>query len=113
MTSHASHKISAPGRSSSLKLIFMEYNKTPLTINEQITRLERRGLVFSDKELAANYLNSISYYRLRAYTYPFQDNIYPESDHAFLRNDIDFQDIIDLYVFDRRLRNLVLMNWRK
>ena len=113
MTSHASHKISAPGRSSSRKLILMKYNKTPLTINEQITRLERRGLVFSDKKLAANYLNSISYYRLRAFTYPFQDNIYPESDHVFLRNDIDFQDIIDLYVFDRRLRNLVLMNWRK
>lgn len=113
MTSHASHKISAPGRSSSLKLIFMEYNKIPLTINEQITRLERRGLVFSDKELAANYLNNISYYRLRAFTYPFQDNIYPESDHAFLRNDIDFQDIIDLYVFDRRLRNLVFNELEK
>ena len=91
----------------------MRYTKKPLTVDEQIDRLERRGLNFSDRELAKNYLQNISYYRLRAYTYPFQDNTDPDADHKFLRDDIDFNDIIDLYVFDRRLRNLVFNELEK
>lgn len=91
----------------------MRYTKKPLTVDEQIDRLERRGLNFSDRELAKNYLQNISYYRLRAYTYPFQDNTDPDADHKFLREDIDFNDIIDLYVFDRRLRNMVFNELEK
>ncbi len=44
---------------------------------------------------------------MRAYTYPFQDNTTPEADHKFVKNDIRFSDIIDLYCFDRRLRSLM------
>lgn len=83
------------------------YNKKPLTIDQQIAKLENRGLEFDDKTSAANYLSNISYYRLRAYTYPFQDNDDPENDHRFIRKGISFNDIIDLYCFDRRLRALV------
>ena len=91
----------------------MHYSKRPLTIEEQINRLEQRGLFFSDKTQAGQYLKNISYYRLRAYTYPFQDNCNPCADHKFLRNNIDFKDIVDLYVFDRRLRNLVFNELEK
>ena len=90
----------------------MQYTKRPLTVDEQIDRLEQRGLNFSDKKQARNYLQNISYYRLRAYTYPFQDYD-PYADHEFLEDDIDFNDIIDLYVFDRRLRNLVFNELEK
>ena len=90
----------------------MRYTKKPLSVDEQIDRLEKRGLNFSDRKLAKNYLQNISYYRLRAYTYPFQDNE-PYADHEFLEDDIDFNDIIDLYVFDRRLRNLVFNELEK
>ena len=83
------------------------YNKKPLTIEQQISKLENRGLGFNDKALAASYLSNISYYRLRAYTYPFQDNTDPDNDHCFIRKNISFKDIIDLYCFDRRLRSLV------
>lgn len=83
------------------------YNKKPLTIEQQISKLENRGLEIGNKELAANYLSNISYYRLRAYTYPFQDNSDPDNDHCFTRKGIAFEDIIDLYCFDRRLRSLV------
>lgn len=83
------------------------YNKKPLTIEQQISKLEIRGLEFGNKELAANYLSNISYYRLRAYTFPFQDNSEPDNDHCFTRKGISFEDIIDLYCFDRRLRSLV------
>lgn len=85
----------------------MRYNKQPLTIQEQLQKLQSRGLNFDDEELAKAYLSNISYYRLRAYTYPFQDNENPEADHRFKQNDIKFSDIIDLYCFDRRLRNLM------
>lgn len=85
----------------------MEYTKPPLSIEEQIAKLEKRGLIFDDKILASKYLSNISYYRLRAYTYPFQDNDIPENDHEFIAKNIHFQDIIDLYCFDRRLRNLI------
>ena len=83
------------------------YNKKPLTIEQQISKLEIRGLEFGNKELAANYLSNISYYRLRAYTFPFQDNSEPDNDHCLTRKGISFEDIIDLYCFDRRLRSLV------
>ena len=83
------------------------YNKKPLTIEQQISKLENRGLGFNDKALAANFLSNISYYRLRAYTYPFQDNTDPDNDHCFIRKNVFFKDIIDLYCFDRRLRSLV------
>ena len=39
--------------------------------------------------------------------YPFQDNSDPDKHHEFVRKDINFKDIIDLYCFDRRLRFLV------
>ncbi len=84
----------------------IEYSKKPLSIAQQIARLKGRGLIFDDEKRAADYLFNISYYRLRAYTYAFQDNG-TTGEHNFIRNDIHFQDILDLYCFDRRLRSLI------
>ena len=85
----------------------MQYTKRSLTIQEQLQKLRSRGLNFDNEELAKAYLTNISYYRLRAYTYPFQDNENTKADHHFIRKDIKFSDIIALYCFDRRLRNLM------
>lgn len=82
----------------------MKYSKKPLAFGTQIEMLKNRGLHFGNEDLAKNYLSNISFYRLRAYTYPFQDNNEPE--HPFITN-VSFEEIIDLYVFDRRLRLLV------
>ena len=82
----------------------MNYSKPPLSIPDQIAKLKRRGLIINDEAKTAHYLSNISYYRLRAYTYPFQDNTNP--DHLFIQA-VSFEDIISLYVFDRRLRLLV------
>lgn len=82
----------------------MKYSKPPLSIADQIHRLKQRGLTFNDETKAAHYLSNISYYRLRAYTYSFQDNENPE--HPFIEQ-VSFEDIISLYVFDRRLRLLI------
>ena len=52
----------------------IDYTKKPLTLAEQVARLKQRGLVFDDESEATAYLFNISYYRLRAYTYPFQEH---------------------------------------
>lgn len=80
------------------------YNKPPLSIKEQIERLRRRGLTIDDDNLAESFLNRVSFYRFRAYTYPFQDNT--NSDHLFVEP-VSFSDIVSLYDFDAKLRKLV------
>ncbi len=81
------------------------YNKTPLSLSGQVGKLESRGLLLDDRKEAEKFLYNVSYYRLRAYTYPFQDNS-EDGEHTFLRDDIRFDDIKDLYTFDRDLRSL-------
>lgn len=84
----------------------MKYEKKVITALEQVNKLKNRGLLIKDIDLSSKYLHNISYYRLRAYTYPFQNNE-DGSEHEFIRNDISFDDIIDIYCFDRRLRSLI------
>lgn len=84
----------------------IEYHKQPLTLDQQVQKLKDKGLVFDDESVAKAYLFNISYYRLRAYTYPFQDNS-EDSGHCFLRKNLLFKDFIDLYCFDRRMRSLI------
>ncbi len=86
------------------------YNKPPLTRKEQIDILKTRGLKINNELRAENYLTNISFYRLRAYTYPFQDNENPN--HPFIK-DVSFEQIIQLYIFDRRLRLLILNSIEK
>ena len=80
----------------------MKYAKPPLTIPDQIKLLESRGLIIPDRKIAEKYLANISYYRLSAYMYPFKDL----ATDTFV-NDVSFDEIIDLYVFDRELRLLI------
>jgi len=84
----------------------MKYSKQPISIQDQISKLKSRGLQFADEAKAAHYLSNISFYRLRAYTYPFQDNHDPE--HPFIKP-VSFEEILRLYVFDRQMR-LLLFN---
>jgi abortive infection bacteriophage resistance protein len=88
----------------------MQYNKPAIDITTQISSLKQRGLLFANETKAAHYLSNISYYRLRAYTYPFQDNTNPE--HPFTQK-VSFEQIIELYVFDRRLRLLIFDSLEK
>lgn len=83
----------------------MNYNKKAVSIPDQVAKLKSRGLSIPDEPKAASNLSNISYYRLRAYTYPFQDNNDPN--HPFT-SPVSFDDIISLYVFDRQFRLFVL-----
>jgi abortive infection bacteriophage resistance protein len=84
-----------------------EFDKPPLTINEQIELLIARGLNISDCQQAENYLSFIGYYRLSAYTLPFQNSDGNRDRHDF-RLGTTFEQILDLYIFDRKLRLLVM-----
>ncbi len=82
----------------------MKYNKPALSITDQIAKLKNRGLIIPDEVLASRYLSNISYYRLRAYTYPYQKN--NEENQPFLDNTY-FETVMAIYTFDRRLRLLI------
>ncbi len=80
------------------------YNKPVLTTAQHIAQWKKRGLAVPDMARAEHYLNVVSYYRLSAYTFPFQKG---NPDHQFNQGAC-FDDILDLYVFDRELRLLIL-----
>ncbi len=80
------------------------YDKPPLSVDQLVDRLASRGLQIPDQERAARYLRHIGYYRLSPYTIPFQHG---GVEHQF-RDGTSFDDVLDLYVFDRSLRLLVM-----
>lgn len=82
----------------------MKYNKPPISVADQLSLLKSRGLQVANDDAAKSYLSNISYYRLRAYTYPFQNNADPNHPFTVL---VSIEEIISLYVFDRKLRMLV------
>jgi len=84
----------------------MNYTKPPLTIQQQAALLKSRGMVIDDEPKAEFYLSHINYYRLRAYCLPFEQNPL-NPNHAYIAN-TRFEDVLNLYDFDRQLRILLL-----
>lgn len=93
------------------------YKKPFLSFADQLQLLRERGLQITDEVAAVDYLRRIGYYRLSAYWYPFRETSLqqdPASKQlAVVRgdnfiDDVRFQDALNLYVFDKRLRLLLL-----
>lgn len=82
-----------------------QFTKPAKSNQELVQQWKTRGLIVLDETRAERYLEHISYYRFSAYTIPFQkpNNL----DHQFKLN-TTFDDILNLYIFDRELRLLVL-----
>ena len=79
------------------------YANQALEIEQQIERLERNGLIISDKENAIRILSIISYFRLANYWRPLEiDKI----NHVFKPNST-FENALSLYYFDKELRALI------
>ena len=76
------------------------------TIAQQVVRLESRGMAIDDTEHATDCLRRIGYYRLAGYWRPFQINR-PDEPEKFARN-ADFSKVLALYLFDKRLRLVLL-----
>ncbi len=84
------------------------FQKPALTVAQQVELLVRRGMQITDKNLAQSYLTHINYYRLRAYWLPFEiTHSNPTDEHQF-QADTTFEKVLNLYIFDRELRLLLL-----
>jgi len=79
------------------------FNKPVLTVEQQIQLLKNRWLIIWNEAKAKEYLNHISYYRLSWYSRVF----YVDENHNFQKW-TTFKQIIDLYSFDRKLKNHLL-----
>ena len=82
----------------------MKFSKKPLSFKEQISQLEKRGLLIGDRDKAEFYLSHLNYYRLAAYSLAFEKH---NNSHQYVEG-TSFDHILDLYIFDRELRLLVL-----
>lgn len=79
------------------------YSKPFLSLDKQLQLLQDRGMKITDKAKALSYLQRIGYYRLSAYWHPFRKaNL-----DTFIGGTL-FSQAVDLYVFDKKLRLLLL-----
>jgi len=77
----------------------MKFTKPPLTIQEQLNHIQNQYKIkFQNEELAKNYLLHCNYYKLRGYWLFFEE----------IEKEAYFEEIINLYEFDKSLKNLLL-----
>ncbi len=81
----------------------MKYTKPPLSIAQQVELLKSRGMQIPDPAQAEHYLYHLNYYRLSGYMLPFQIGV----EHQF-QEGTTFGQILNLYLFDRKLRLLLM-----
>ncbi len=79
----------------------MEYKKPPLSFEDQADQLLARGMR-GNRDIIVRQLQSVSYYRLSGYWYPFR-----QPDNTF-KSGLTFETVWKRYVFDRQLRILVM-----
>ena len=79
------------------------FDKKAISLQEQIMKLQQRGLIISENDNATHYLSHTSYYRLGEYWHSMQDD---KKEHSFKQNS-KFKDVISLYNFDAELRILL------
>ena len=81
----------------------MNYQKHPISIEQQIALLKQRGLIIDDEPLALDRLKVISYFRLADYWRPMEAD---HTTHSFLPN-THFVDVLACYYFDKQLKMLL------
>lgn len=101
------------------------YDKPWKDYRAQLAQLQARGMAADDPERAIDYLHRIGYYRLSGYWFAFRERsgklvLLDENGRKpkkvkeetlaldSFRPGTRFHDVVDLYVFDKRLRMLVL-----
>ena len=81
------------------------YTKKALSIDEQLSLLKSRKLIVNDPDRVCRYLRFIGYFRLSKYFAIFQKSFDPNPQ---FKPDTTFDDILDVYIFDRKLRLLIM-----
>ncbi|MFV0511173.1 MAG: Abi family protein [Shewanella algae] len=92
----------------------MPYNRPWLNYEQQLDQLMARGMTVTDPAAALSYLERIGYYRLSGYWYPFrrfeaagEGRRETKATDQFSQ-DTHMLDAVELYLFDKKLRLLVL-----
>lgn len=87
----------------------MQYQKPALSLADQALQLQQRGLIINDLARVEHYLAHIGYYRLSAYclTYETPTATGESRLHQF-QSGTTFEQVLSLYIFDRKLRLLVM-----
>lgn len=82
---------------------------------DQLAQLKARGMLVDNEWAALDYLSRIGYYRLSGYWYPLRafDAVASEQQGQPVRADqfiadSHFEDVVKLYVFDKKLRLIAL-----
>lgn len=76
--------------------------KIPATVKEQIDKIRERGCIIEDEDFAVQTLSDINYFRIAHYFSLFLE------DNGKYREGTKFKQVMRVYDFDRRLRNLLL-----
>jgi abortive infection bacteriophage resistance protein len=85
-----------------------EFTSPALTIAQLIDRLAEKGFDVSNTTKVTEHLTFIGYHRLSAYFIPFKlQGLYKKEDKKRYAN-VEFDKVVDIYIFDRKLRLLVL-----
>lgn len=84
----------------------IDFHKTYQSPTDIVALLQRRGLDIENPKSAEHYIRNIGYYRLSAYLYPLLKM--PKEAHLY-KAGCSFQDALNLYRFDKKLR-LFLFN---
>jgi len=89
------------------------FQAKPFTsVADQLALLKGRGMSVGDEHRASAYLERVGYYRLSGYWHPMRVSTKTADNKTTLfdsfREGTTFEQVIDLYVFDKTLRLLVL-----
>lgn len=89
------------------------YTKPHLPIADQLALLKQRGLSITDDAKATDALQRIGYYRLSGYWHPMREIALPHAGGTptvldQFKQDSTCAHVVDLYVFDKKLRMLLL-----
>lgn len=88
---------------SNLAALVRKFDKPPQSSSYLVELLLGRGLEISETKKAEKILETIGYYRLTGYMYPFQ---VPDGSHKF-KDSIHFDLVFDHYLFDKKLRLII------
>lgn len=83
----------------------IKFSKPALNINKQIDLLKNRDLIIQDINYAISILSNITYYRLSSYMKYYQIN-------DIFKEGTTFEDVINLYNFDKDLKSIIFENIR-
>jgi abortive infection bacteriophage resistance protein len=88
-------------------VLVKQFEKPAKTIDELINLCEKRGLNVDNQEKTRRFFQYAGYYRLSGYMLPFQKKKHGGDTHDFV-DGTTLDKIINLYIFDRKLRLLVM-----